>query len=102
VTYRFKEEFTIDNILRFMDYAAVGKIERNYRSQEVPMYQTGPIMLIVGDTFEQLVEKSGKDVFIEFMAAWCKDWYGHGLMLAKNSTLSCSDWLTRSATTRTS
>lgn len=73
-TYRFKEDLTLDNLLRFMDHASVGKLERVYRSQEPPKEQEGPILQVVGDTYESLVKRGTYDVFLVFYAPFDKEW----------------------------
>lgn len=40
------------------------------KSQPVPKSQ-GPVVTVVGKTFEKIVQQEGKDVLIEFYAPWC-------------------------------
>ena len=47
------------------------------KSQKPPKKQ-GPVVTVVGSTFEQIVDDTSKDVLIEFYAPWC----GHCKQLA--------------------
>lgn len=48
-----------------------GTIPRHIRSQPAPKDNKGPVITVVGSTFDKLVTKSDKDVLIEFYAPWC-------------------------------
>jgi protein disulfide-isomerase A1 len=52
------------------DYKA-GKIPKQLKSEEPPASNDGPVKVVVSKTFDELVIKSGKNVFIEFYAPWC-------------------------------
>lgn len=41
------------------------------KSQRPPVKQTGPITVVVGETFDQIVKDSSKDVLIELYSPWC-------------------------------
>ena len=48
-----------------------GKVKPLIKSQPVPKKQKGPVTVLVGKNFEDLVTNSKKDVLIEFYAPWC-------------------------------
>ena len=55
-----------------------GKLVPDLKSQEIPTDNDGPVTIVVGKNFDDVVINSGKDVFIEFYAPWC----GHCKRLA--------------------
>lgn len=48
----------------------LGNIPRHIKSQPVPK-DKGPVLTVVGSTFDRLVTKNEKDVVLEFYAPWC-------------------------------
>lgn len=50
---------------------STGKIAALIKSQPVPKKQSGPVKVVVGKSFEKIVQDPTKDVFIEFYAPWC-------------------------------
>ena len=48
-----------------------GKLTPYIKSQPVPKKQQGPVKVVVGKTFEQIVLDKSKDVLIELYAPWC-------------------------------
>ncbi|RXM34802.1 Protein disulfide-isomerase A4 [Acipenser ruthenus] len=49
----------------------VGKLKAVVKSQPVPKSNKGPVKVVVGKTFEEIVLDKKKDVLIEFYAPWC-------------------------------
>lgn len=58
------------NVLRCLLFFA-GKLTKQIKSQPVPKRQEGPVKIVVGKTFEEIVNDKTKDVLIEFYAPWC-------------------------------
>ena len=48
-----------------------GKIKPRIKSQPKPKSNKGPVVTVVGKTFEDIVMDKSKDVLIEFYAPWC-------------------------------
>ncbi|EEA05799.1 disulfide isomerase protein, putative [Cryptosporidium muris RN66] len=58
-------------LMEFMNSVASGKHEMSIKSEPVPSEQTGPVTVVVGHTFEEIVFQKDKDVLIEIYAQWC-------------------------------
>jgi len=69
------ELFTIHFFWQITDkpltFAFAGNIKPQVKSQPVPKKNTGPVTVVVGNTFEDIVMDSKKDVLIELYAPWC-------------------------------
>ena len=66
-----KEEITTETMEEFiLDYKA-GNLRPVRRSQPIPKKNSGPVTVVVADTFTEIVENPDKDVLIEFYAPWC-------------------------------
>lgn len=61
--------FYTDIIVCYYYYS--GEIPRHIRSQPAPRDNVGPVVTVVGSTFDALVTRSSRDVFLEFYAPWC-------------------------------
>ena len=69
--YAFKEDFTTENLQDFVSDYFAGKLQRVIKSQPVPKKTKGPVKVVVGSTFEKIVNDPEKDVMIELYAPWC-------------------------------
>lgn len=48
-----------------------GKLRPIVKSQPLPKNNKGPVKVVVGKTFDDIVMDTNKDVLIEFYAPWC-------------------------------
>lgn len=65
------DEFDEDEIREFLNKLKKGKLTPQIKSQAIPKKNTGPVKVVVGKTFDQIVLDKTKDVLIEFYAPWC-------------------------------
>lgn len=49
----------------------VGKLTPVLKSQPVPKNNKGPVKIVVGKTFDEIVIDENNDVLVEFYAPWC-------------------------------
>lgn len=64
------EEFESEVLREFVVAFKKGKLKPVIKSQPVPKNK-GPVKVVVGKTFDELVLDKKKDVLIEFYAPWC-------------------------------
>lgn len=76
--FSLEEEITLETITKFVDDFSAGKIEASLKSEPIPETQEGPVTVVVGKNYEDIVLDDEKDVLIEFYAPWC----GHCKALA--------------------
>ncbi len=76
--YVMEEEFSMDSFEAFLVKLEAGEIEPYIKSEDVPEDNSAPVKVAVAKNFEELVQKSEKDVLVEFYAPWC----GHCKKLA--------------------
>lgn len=65
-----KDEFSVENLEKFVKDFKDGKLEPYLKSEPIPETQ-GPVKVAVAKNFADLVANTEKDVFIEFYAPWC-------------------------------
>jgi len=70
IKHRFEKTLKTEAVRAWVaDYFA-GKLEQWVKSEEVPASNDGPVKVLVGKNFADVVE-ADKDVLIEFYAPWC-------------------------------
>ncbi|MED6286152.1 Protein disulfide-isomerase A4 [Characodon lateralis] len=65
------EEFDSEVLKEFVIAFKKGKLQPLIKSQPVPKNNKGPVKVVVGKTFDEIVMDAQKDVLIEFYAPWC-------------------------------
>nr|CAG4645450.1 EOG090X0438 [Lynceus sp. MCZ IZ 141354] len=68
--YVMKEEFSVENLEKFLADVKEGKLEAYMKSEPIPD-NSGPLKTAVAKNFEEEVTNNGKDTLIEFYAPWC-------------------------------
>ncbi|CAN2389674.1 positive regulation of protein folding, partial [Pristimantis euphronides] len=66
-----KDPEKFDSLREFVQDFKKGKLTPVLKSQPIPKNQKGPVKLVVGKTFEEIVMDKNSDVLIEFYAPWC-------------------------------
>jgi len=70
----FDEEsgpLTVESGTAFLEAALKGEYKGFKKSEPIPESNDGPVKVIVGKTFDQIVNDPSKDVFVKFYAPWC-------------------------------
>lgn len=71
-------EWSVETISAFVGDVLEGKAEAHLKSEEIPETNDGPVTVVVGKSFDEIVMDPTKDVFIKYYAPWC----GHCKSLA--------------------
>lgn len=69
--YVMQEEFSMDNLEKFVNDMLDGKLEPHIKSEPLPEDNSGGVKTVVGKNFDEIVNNNDKDVLIEFYAPWC-------------------------------
>nr|CAB3264750.1 protein disulfide-isomerase A4-like [Phallusia mammillata] len=64
-------DFDGDVLREFVEEFLAGNIKPKYKSAPKPKKNSGPVKVVVGNTFDEIVLNKDKDVMIEFYAPWC-------------------------------
>ncbi|XP_069561618.1 protein disulfide-isomerase A4 [Brachyistius frenatus] len=65
------EELDSDVLRDFVVAFKKGKLKPIIKSQPAPKNNKGPVKVVVGKTFDEIVMDTQKDVLVEFYAPWC-------------------------------
>jgi protein disulfide-isomerase A1 len=69
---------TAENLRAHFSAYIAGTLAPTVKSEEPPAENNGPVKIVVGKTFDEIVMDTTKDVLVEFYAPWC----GHCKSLA--------------------
>ncbi|XP_071794780.1 protein disulfide-isomerase A3-like [Asterias amurensis] len=71
--FKMEEEFTTDGkaLDAFVAKFVAGEIPNHLKSEPIPEPNDGPVKVVVGNNFKDIVMDETKDVLIEFYAPWC-------------------------------
>ncbi|CAO3649816.1 unnamed protein product [Cunninghamella echinulata] len=64
-------EITTDAVQDFLERFTKGEVEPSLNSEEIPESNDGPVKVVVGKQFNDIVLDKSKDVFLEVYAPWC-------------------------------
>jgi protein disulfide-isomerase A1 len=64
-------EINTENVLAFVSSWEKGGLTSSLKSEEIPAVQEGPVFVLVGKQFDEIVMDPTKDVLVEFYAPWC-------------------------------
>lgn len=59
-----------EKVIGWVEDFKAGKIEKTVKSEEIPETNDGPVKVVVGKSFNDIV-LGGKNVMMEFYAPWC-------------------------------
>lgn len=69
--YGFEGTPSVENLVQFYEDFTSGNIQPYFRSEAVPESNDGPVKIIVGKNFQEIVMDPTRDVLVEFYAPWC-------------------------------
>ena len=59
------------NLRAFLEKFENDELEPYIKSEKPPENNDGPVKVVVGHTFQEIVMDQTKDVFVKFYAPWC-------------------------------
>jgi len=66
-----EKELNVESLTNFVKLALSGEYKTYQKSEPIPEKNDGPVKVVVGKSFESIVNDPTKDVLIEFYAPWC-------------------------------
>ena len=69
--YNHEGALSAEALLKFYEDYLEGKLQPFYRSEPIPESNNEPVKVVVGKTFNEIVNDNTKDVLVEFYAPWC-------------------------------
>jgi protein disulfide-isomerase A1 len=71
-------EMTVESLTNFIDDFKAGSLKTFLKSEAIPEPNNGPVKVVVGNSWNDIVADRTKDVFVKYYAPWC----GHCKSLA--------------------
>ena len=69
--YIYKGNVNTEEIKKFLEDWKANKLQAFVMSEEIPASNDGPVKIVVGKNYNQIVRDSNDDVLLEFYAPWC-------------------------------
>ena len=69
--YAMRDEVTTETVQEFVEDYFASNLKPVIKSQPLPKKDKGPVTVVVGSKFDQIVNDPSKDVLIELYAPWC-------------------------------
>ncbi|CAH8357220.1 unnamed protein product [Eruca vesicaria subsp. sativa] len=66
-----KTNLEVDQIESWLNDFKDGKVSPHKKSQPIPAENNEPVKVVVGESLDEMVFNSGKNVLLEFYAPWC-------------------------------
>jgi len=66
-----EKELNVESLTNFVKQSLSGEYIKYQKSEPIPEKNDGPVKVVVGKTFESIVNDPTKDVFLELYAPWC-------------------------------
>jgi thiol-disulfide isomerase/thioredoxin len=65
------KEATTDQITAFLDDVKAGKVDKYFKSEEIPAPDGESVKTVVGKSYNDIVLDKTKDVLLMYYAPWC-------------------------------
>jgi protein disulfide isomerase family A protein 3 len=69
--FKMEDEFSVANLEKFANAFKNDELKPYIKSAPLPDNNDGPVKVVVGQNFDEIVNDNTKDVLIEFYAPWC-------------------------------
>jgi len=69
--FAFTAEINAQNVRAHVAAFHSGELKPTLKSEDAPADNSGPVKVVVGTTFNEIVLDTTKDVLVEFYAPWC-------------------------------
>lgn len=69
--FKMTDKFAVDALEKFVNEYKEGGLKPFIKSDPAPAINDGPVKVVVGENFDEIVNDPTKDVLIEFYAPWC-------------------------------
>lgn len=70
-TFKMMDTFSVENLEKFVNEYKDGALKPYIKSEPLPIGNKKPVKVVVGESFDEIVNDPTKDVLIEFYAPWC-------------------------------
>jgi len=69
--YPDSDPYDKESISTWLKGIMSGEVKAHFKSEPVPEENDGPVKIVVGSNFDEIVLNNKKDVLLEFYAPWC-------------------------------